>query len=107
MFQSFFRHFISGAVITILILLLTSVSDSYAQTPLDGEWDQWNAISTPAFPGIAWMKYATPQWVEESGAKGTFYVLGKGRVAESGSWDPFFDDPIFLEEQDLLYKSHS
>jgi hypothetical protein len=46
------------------------------------------------------MKYATPQWVEKAGAKGTFYTVGKGRVAESGSWDPFFDDPVFLDKLD-------
>ena len=39
------------------------------------------------------MTYATPKWVKDAGAKGTYYRHGKGRVEKSGSWDPFFDDP--------------
>jgi hypothetical protein len=74
----------------------------------------WAILDTPAQRWIAkgkrialrltcsenWMKYATPQWVQEAGAKGTFYQLGKGRVEESSSWDPFFDDPVFVEKLD-------
>ena len=81
--------------------------------PEEGRYN-WAILDTPAQRWIAkgkrialrltcsenWMKYATPEWVNKAGAGGTFYQYGKGRVAESGSWDPFFDDPVFLEKLD-------
>lgn len=81
--------------------------------PEEGRFN-WPILDTPAQRWIAkgkkialrltcsenWMKYATPEWVKKAGAKGTFYEYGKGRVAESDSWDPFFDDPVFLEKLD-------
>lgn len=74
----------------------------------------WAILDTPAQRWIAkgkrialrltcsenWMDYATPEWVKQAGAKGTFYQYNKGRVAEEGLWDPFFDDPVFLEKLD-------
>ena len=83
--------------------------------PEEGKYN-WAILDTPAQRWIAkgkrialrltcsenWMKYATPEWVKKAGAKGTFYQYGKGRVAESGSWDPFFDDPVFLEKLDTF-----
>ncbi len=79
--------------------------------PVEGEYN-WAMLDTPAQRWIAkgkrialrltcsenWMKYATPEWVKKAGAKGTFYRYGKGRVGKSGSWDPFFDDLIFLKK---------
>lgn len=81
--------------------------------PEEGRFN-WAILDTPAQRWIAkgkrialrltcsenWMTYATPEWVKKAGAKGTFYQLGKGRVERSGSWDPFFDDPIFLAKLD-------
>ena len=79
--------------------------------PEEGRYN-WPILDTPAQRWIAkgkrialrltcsenWMTYATPKWVKDAGAKGTFYRYGKGRVAEGGSWDPFFDDPVFLKK---------
>ncbi len=81
--------------------------------PTEGKFN-WAILDTPAQRWIAagkrialrltcsenWMKYATPEWVKKAGAKGTFYQYGKGRVAQSGSWDPFFDDPVFVKKLD-------
>lgn len=81
--------------------------------PTEGKFN-WAILDTPAQRWIAkgkrvalrltcsenWMKYATPEWVKKAGAKGTFYKYGKGRVAEGGSWDPFFEDPVFLKKLD-------
>jgi hypothetical protein len=40
--------------------------------------------------------YATPRWVEKSGAKGYRFTQGKG-VDEAGDrWEPKYDDPVFL-----------
>lgn len=48
------------------------------------------------------MKYATPEWVKNAGAKGTFYQFNKGRVPQSNTWDPFFDDPVYLQKLDAF-----
>lgn len=50
-----------------------------------------------AYNGI---QYATPQWVEKAGAKGT--------VAQSGnirSWVPDWDDPVYLEKLDHFHRA--
>lgn len=70
----------------------------------------WAILDTPAQRWIAkgkrialrfttsenWMKYATPEWVKNAGAKGTFYEFNKGRVDAGNTWDPIFDDPVYL-----------
>ena len=77
--------------------------------PVEGKYN-WAILDTPAQRWISkgkrialrltcsenWMKYATPEWVKKAGAKGTFYQYGKGRVEKSDTWDPFFDDPVFI-----------
>jgi hypothetical protein len=81
--------------------------------PEEGQYN-WALLDTPAQRWIAdgkrialrltcsenWMTFATPEWVRKAGAKGTFYQYGKGRVDGGGPWDPFFDDPVFLEKLD-------
>ena len=83
--------------------------------PEEGKYN-WALLDTPAQRWIArgkrialrltcsenWMKYATPEWVREAGASGTYYQYGKGRVEESNLWDPFFDDPVFLKKLDTF-----
>jgi hypothetical protein len=46
------------------------------------------------------MRFATPEWVKDAGAQGTFYVQGKGPDPLGPAWDPIFDDPVFLEKLD-------
>jgi len=79
--------------------------------PEEGQYN-WAILDTPAQRWIAkgkrvalrlttsenWMKYATPEWVKNAGAKGTFYQFNKGPVENSNSWDPLFDDPIYLKK---------
>ena len=83
--------------------------------PEEGRYN-WAVLDTPAQRWIAkgkrialrltcsenWMTYATPQWVKHAGAKGTFYEYGKGRRDKGGAWDPFFDDPVFVEKLDAF-----
>jgi len=45
-----------------------------------------------------WMRFATPEWVKNAGAKGTYYEFGKGPVENGAHWDPDFEDPVFLEK---------
>ncbi len=83
--------------------------------PEEGKFN-WSILDTPAQRWIAkgkrialrlttsenWMKYATPEWVRNAGAKGTFYQFGKGRVESSNTWDPFYDDPVYLKKLDAF-----
>jgi hypothetical protein len=83
--------------------------------PEEGKYN-WAILDTPAQRWIAkgkrialrltcsenWMTYATPEWVRNAGAKGTFYEFNKGRAERSNTWDPFFDDPVFLEKLDAF-----
>lgn len=83
--------------------------------PEEGKYN-WAMLDTPAQRWIAkgkrvalrltcsenWMTYATPEWVKNAGAKGTFYHYGKGRAESGGAWDPFFDDPVFLGKLDAF-----
>lgn len=77
--------------------------------PAEGHFN-WALLDTPAQRWIAkgkrvalritcsenWVRYATPEWVRTSGARGFFYDFGKGRKENGSAWDPDFDDPIFL-----------
>ena len=77
--------------------------------PQEGVFD-WSVVDTPAQRWIAkgkkvafritcsesWMRYATPQWVEQAGAKGHSFTVGKGVDPEGPFWEPVYDDPIFL-----------
>jgi hypothetical protein len=42
--------------------------------------------------------FATPEWVKEAGAKGSF-------VGENKNWEPDFDDPIFLEKLENFHRA--
>lgn len=90
--------------------------------PEEGRYN-WAILDTPAQRWIAkgkrialrltcsenWMTYATPKWVRDAGARGTFYRYGKGRVTEeeSGAWDPFYDDPVFIEKLDAFLAAYA
>ena len=81
--------------------------------PEEGHFN-WAILDTPAQRWISkgkkialrltcsenWMKFATPEWVKNAGAKGAFYIYGQGPVEQSNSWDPYFDDPVFVEKLD-------
>ena len=88
--------------------------------PSEGQYN-WAVFDTPAQRFIEkgkrvalrltcsenWMAYATPKWVRDSGAKGTHYQFGKGRVEAGGSWDPFFDDAVFIEKLDTFLAAYA
>lgn len=79
----------------------------------------WAILDTPAQRWIAsggkvafritcsesWLRYATPEWVKQAGAKGVFWDYGKG-VSETGAfWDPDFADPVFLAKLETFLKA--
>ena len=79
--------------------------------PAEGQFD-WSVVDTPAQRWIAqgkrvafrisccesWMRYATPEWVEQAGAKGHNFTVGKGVDEHGPFWEPVYDDPVFLEK---------
>ena len=83
--------------------------------PEEGKFN-WAMLDTPARRWIAkgkkvalcitcsenWMRFATPEWVKNAGAKGVFYEFGKGPVENGPLWDPDFGDPVFLKKLDQL-----
>ncbi len=84
--------------------------------PREGEFD-WSVVDTPAQRWIAkgkkvafritcsesWMRYATPEWVEQAGAKGHNFTVGTGVDPNGPFWEPVYDDPVFLEKlEDFL-----
>lgn len=79
--------------------------------PQEGRFD-WSVVDTPAQRWIAkgkkiafrisccesWIRWATPKWVQDAGAKGHNFTVGRG-VDENGPfWEPVYDDPVFLEK---------
>lgn len=86
--------------------------------PQEGRFN-WPVLDTPAQRWIAkgkrvalritcsenWIKFATPQWVKDAGARGVFYQWGKGPKKDGPLWDPNFGDPVFLEKLDNLLRA--
>lgn len=95
-----------------LSVIYLRVPWSYLE-PREGEFN-WTLLDTPAQRWIAkgkriairvtcsesWIRYATPKWVEEAGAKGVDFEFGKGPKPGGPLWDPDYLDPIFLEKLD-------
>ncbi len=85
--------------------------------PKEGEFD-WSVVDTPAQRWIAkgkqvafrvscsesWMRYATPQWVEQAGAQGHNFKVGTGVVPDGPFWEPVYDDPVFLAKLENFLK---
>lgn len=81
--------------------------------PREGEFN-WSLFDTPAQRWIqkgkkiairvtcseSWIRWATPKWVADAGAKGIEFEFGKGPRPGAPLWDPDYLDPIFLEKLD-------
>ncbi len=87
--------------------------------PAEGKFN-WALLDTPAQRWIAkgkkvalrvtcsesMIRYATPQWVEQAGAKGySYWIGGLGRKPDGPLWDPDFRDPIFLAKLEQFLKA--
>ena len=90
--------------------------------PEEGVYN-WAAIDTPAQRWIArggqvafritcsesWLRFATPEWVKNAGAKGTFWNFGWGKGGgpdpDGKLWDPDFADPVFLAKLENFLKA--
>jgi len=81
--------------------------------PREGEFN-WALFDTPAQRWIAkgkriairvscsesWLRWATPKWVADAGAKGIEFEFSKGPRPGGPLWDPDYLDPVFLEKLD-------
>ena len=79
--------------------------------PEEGKFN-WAIVDTPAQRWIAkgkkiafrftccesWLRWATPEWVHQAGAKGVNYDFGEGPAENGKLWCPVYDDPVFLEK---------
>jgi hypothetical protein len=88
--------------------------------PEEGKYN-WAILDTPAQRWIAegkkvalrltcsesWMTFATPEWVKDAGAQGTFFFHGKGRSVDGNLWDPFFDDPVYLKKLEAFIAAYA
>jgi hypothetical protein len=85
--------------------------------PEEGRYD-WSLLDTPTQrwgdhdKQIAlrisccesWMRYATPQWVEQAGAKGYNFTPGQEK-ADGPYWEPDYNDPVFLAKLEAFLKA--
>jgi len=74
----------------------------------------WSVVDTPARKWIAkglqvafrfscsesWTRWATPEWVQQAGARGHNFTPGQGAQEDGIFWEPDYDDPVFLEKLD-------
>ncbi len=79
--------------------------------PSEGEFN-WSLFDTPAQRWIAkgkqiaicvsctesWWRNATPEWVQDAGAKGVDFEFGKGVKHGGPLWEPDYLDPVFLQK---------
>jgi hypothetical protein len=81
--------------------------------PQEGQFN-WSLFDTPAQRWISkgkkiairvtccesWWRYATPDWVQQAGAKGVDFEFGKGPQPGGSLWEPDYLDPVFLDKLD-------
>ena len=93
-----------------LSVIYLRVPWSYLE-PKEGEFN-WSLFDTPAQRWIAkgkriairvscsesWLRYATPKWVQDAGARGIEFEFGKGPKVGGPLWDPDYLDPVFLQK---------
>lgn len=46
----------------------------------------------------SWLRYATPEWVKNAGAKGVNFNFGKGPAQDGALWEPDYLDSVFLKK---------
>ncbi len=77
----------------------------------EGKFD-WSVVDAPAQRWIdkgltvafrfscseSWLRYATPKWVQDAGAKGYDFTVGKGVTPGGPFWEPDYGDPVFLRK---------
>lgn len=86
--------------------------------PEEGKFD-WSIIDAPAQRWIqkgrqialrftvseSWMRWATPEWVAQAGARGYNFHCGRGVDPEGPFWEPDYNDPVFLEKHEQFLQA--
>ncbi|MFZ2641638.1 MAG: DUF4832 domain-containing protein [Verrucomicrobiia bacterium] len=81
--------------------------------PREGDFN-WSLFDAPAQRWIAkgkriairvscsesWLRWATPKWVADAGAKGIEFEFGKGPKEGGALWEPDYLNPVFLKKLD-------
>ena len=84
--------------------------------PKEGQYN-WSLFDTPTQRWIAkgkqiairvscsesWLRYATPKWVQDAGAKGIDFEFGKGPRPGGPLWDPDYLDSVFLQKLENFF----
>lgn len=75
---------------------------SLFDTPAQRWGDKGKKIAIRVSCSESWIRYATPKWVQDSGAKGIDFEFGKGPREGGPLWDPDYLDPVFLKKLDAF-----
>ena len=73
---------------------------SLLDTPAQRWIDKGKQIAIRVSCAESWMRWATPKWVRDAGAKGYNFTVGKGVDEDGPFWEPDYKDPVFLEKLD-------
>jgi hypothetical protein len=73
---------------------------SLLDTPAQRWIDKGKQIAIRISCAESWMRWATPKWVHDAGAKGYNFTVGKGVDEDGPFWEPDYKDPVFLEKLD-------
>lgn len=71
-------------------------------TPAQRWTDKGKQIALRISCSESWLRWATPEWVHDAGAKGYNFTPGKGVVDDGVFWEPDYNDPVFLEKLDAF-----
>lgn len=73
---------------------------SLLDTPAQRWIDKGKQIALRISSTESWMRWATPKWVHEAGAKGYNFTVGKGVDPNGPFWEPDYSNPVFLDKLD-------
>ena len=74
-------------------------------TPAQRWVDKGKRIALRISCSESWMRYATPKWVKNAGAKGYDFTPGQGAKDGGVFWEPDFNDPIFMAKLENFIKA--
>jgi len=78
---------------------------SVLDTPAQRWTDKGKKIAIRISCCESWMRYATPRWVQQAGARGYNFKPGQGITDDGPFWEPDYDDPVFLEKLDKFLQA--
>jgi hypothetical protein len=73
---------------------------SLFDTPAQRWIDKGKQIALRVSCSESWMRWATPEWVAQAGAKGHDFTPGQGVLEDGAFWEPDYNDPVFLDKLD-------